>query len=33
MIKEIVYAGQNEFDVLEKYYNEISSDYMNYLKP
>ena len=33
MIEEIVYAGQKEFDVLEKYYNEISSDYMNYLKP
>ncbi|MBO72231.1 MAG: hypothetical protein CMD35_01320 [Flavobacteriales bacterium] len=33
MIQEIVYAGQDKFDVLEKYYNEISADYLNYLKP
>jgi len=31
MIKEIVYAGKEEFDVLEKYHSEISSKTLNYL--
>tara|TARA_E500000081_G_scaffold119387_1_gene123569 strand:+ start:1406 stop:2668 length:1263 start_codon:yes stop_codon:yes gene_type:complete len=31
MFTEIIYAGKDEFDVLEKYYSEISSNYLNYL--
>ncbi|MBJ13544.1 MAG: hypothetical protein CMG62_10805 [Candidatus Marinimicrobia bacterium] len=30
MIKEIVYAGKEEYDVLQKYYDEISSERLNY---
>ena len=32
MLKEIVFAGKDQFDVLEKYYNEISADNLNYMK-
>ena len=31
MFTEIIYAGKDEYDVLEKYYSEISSNYLNYL--
>jgi len=30
MLREIIYAGEDEFDVSLKYYNNISSDYLNY---
>ena len=31
MFKEIIYAGKEKYDVLEKYYEEISANTLNYL--